>query len=168
MEEDDENSLNSGHSVPTKSLGSRSDNRFKPPLPLSPKPSISSGGRERLSESEDSTALAGRLTETDESVHASLDVTSADEVPELQSGVEEDDCVIGSPSVGGGWEVARRFNMKKQTVDSVFDQVAAIMNAEQLVAGTKAKEFKCKGSTGNKFDDATHIAGFGRTHVRMV
>ena len=101
MQEDVEISSKSGHSVPSKSLASRSDNRIKEPLPLFSKPSVSSGGRERLSESEDSTALAGRITETDESVHASLDVTSADEVTESQSGVEEDDCVIGSPSAGG-------------------------------------------------------------------
>ena len=43
-----------------------------------------------MSESEDSTALAGRLTETDESVCASREVTSADEVAGSQSAVEVD------------------------------------------------------------------------------
>ena len=44
-----------------------------------------------MSESEDSTAFAGRLTETDESVCASREVTSADEVAGSQSAVEVDD-----------------------------------------------------------------------------
>jgi len=48
------------------------------------------GSRDRMSESEDSTALAGRLTETDESVCASREVTSADEVAGSQSAVEVD------------------------------------------------------------------------------
>ena len=58
-----------------------------------------------MSESEDSTALAGRLTETDESVCASREVTSADEVAGSQSAVEvdgsehwsESDLVISNP-----------------------------------------------------------------------
>ena len=48
-----------------------------------------------MSESEDSTALAGRLTETDESIRASRDVTSADEVAGSQSAVEVDALNIG-------------------------------------------------------------------------
>ena len=48
-----------------------------------------------MSESGDSTALAGRLTETDESVCASREVTSADEVAGSQSAVEIDALNIG-------------------------------------------------------------------------
>ena len=69
-----------------------------------------------MSESEYSTALARRLTETDESVCASREVTSADEVAGLQSSVEvdgsehwsESDLVLSYPIVvkraNGQWE----------------------------------------------------------------
>ena len=72
MEIDDEDAFDGkrGDTARSSSVPWKSDKRFKAPQPLSPIQNAGVGSRDRMSESEDSTALAGRLTETDESVCA--------------------------------------------------------------------------------------------------
>ena len=94
---DDEDAFDGkrGDTARSSSVPWKSDKTFKAPQPLSPMQNAGVGSRDRMSESEDSTALAGRLTETDESVCASREVTSADEVAGSQSAVEVDALNIG-------------------------------------------------------------------------
>ena len=58
---------------------SKSDAQFVPPRPMTPKKD-KPPGRDRLTDSENSTAVAANLTETDGSALTSRDITSAEEV----------------------------------------------------------------------------------------
>ena len=70
----------------------------------------------RLSESEESTAVAGRIAETDESATPSRDVTDLDEQPGSVADLwTESDSVFGTP--GAVWETAGRWNLALVTMD---------------------------------------------------
>ena len=83
--EDDDFVDKSSQGSASKSKGAKDDSKFVHPLPLSPKPTGKSSGPERVSESEDSTAVSGRNTETDESYQNSHDVTSEEDLLGLHS-----------------------------------------------------------------------------------
>ena len=144
---------------------SKSDQKFKAPQPLSPRKNVACASHDRVSESEDSTAVAGRLTETDESVRASQDATSTDDVA---GGGEDDNCFIVSPGSSATWECVRRFNMGRETEGAVFDMVSTIFNQEMMVAGTPCVVIKRADIEGDPFDKCTRICGFGRSHVSII
>jgi len=165
MDDDDDFVYKPAKAAPAASVASKTDQKFKAPEPLSPRKNVACGSRDRVSESEDSTAVAGRLTETEESVRASQDITSTDDVT---GGGEDDDCVIASPSSSATWECVRRFNMGRETEGAVFDMVSTILNQEQMVAGTPCTVIKRAEIAGDPFDTSTRICGFGRSHVRII
>ena len=71
-------------SGPKSKSVSKSDAKFVQPHPVTRKKDRAPGN-ERVSESENSTAVAGQLIETDESALPSREVTSAEEVIASQS-----------------------------------------------------------------------------------
>jgi len=165
MDDDDDFVYKPAKAAPAASVASKTDQKFKAPEPLSPRKNVACGSRDRVSESEDSTAVAGRLTETEESVRASQDITSTDDVT---GGGDDDDCVIASPSSSETWECVRRFNVGRETEGAVFDMVSTILNQEQMVAGTPCTVIKRAQIAGDPFDTSTRICGFGRSHVRII
>ena len=80
---------------------SKSDAKFALPRPVTPKRD-KPPARDRVSESDNSTAVAGNLTETDESALTSRDITSAEDILGSQSEcVTEEDSLLSSPS----WQI---------------------------------------------------------------
>ena len=61
----------SSHDCASKSKGGKDDSKFVCPLPVTPKAKEKSSGRKRVSESDDSTAVAGNLIKTDDSLQPS-------------------------------------------------------------------------------------------------
>ena len=57
---------------------SRDDGKFVRPLPVTPKAKEKSSGRKRVSESADSTTVAGKLIKTDDCQQPSRDVSSTE------------------------------------------------------------------------------------------
>ena len=55
------------------------DGKFVRPLPVTTKAQEKSSGRKRVSETDDSTAVAGKLIKTDDSQQPSRDVSSAED-----------------------------------------------------------------------------------------
>ena len=58
---------------------SRDDGKFVRPLPVTTKAQEKSSGRKRVSETDDSTAVAGKLIKTDDSQQPSRDVSSTED-----------------------------------------------------------------------------------------
>ena len=109
MDDDNLASKRSKLSAESKAEDEISAKRFKHPLPLSPRQTERLTSSMRLSESEESTVVAGRITETDESATPSRDVTDLDEqtgsVADL--GTVSDSVFSSSCAV---WGTARRWN----------------------------------------------------------
>ena len=136
------------------------------PRPLSPRTTGKVIGATRLSESEESTVVAGR-TETDESATHSRELTSADDLHGSQSTADlgtESDSVGGSAS----WDMARKWTLNDCADAMIVAEISAIMKTEMQIAG----KFP---SLTNKFRNgkgtlihAANICGFGRSHVSMV
>ena len=77
---------------------SMDDGKFVRPLPVTTKAKEKSSGRKRVSETDDSTAVAGKLIKTDDCQQPSRDVSS----PEDQKGsqlecAKKEDSLFGSP-----------------------------------------------------------------------
>ena len=90
---------------------SRSEAQFVPPRPVTPRKEKSYG---RVTDSENSTAVAGNLTETDDSAVSSRDITSAEEVIGSHSECPtEEDSLFSSPSSGKPeqWELVKTCNI---------------------------------------------------------
>ena len=63
---------------------SRDDGKFVRPLPVTPKAKEKSSGRKRVSETDDSTAVAGKLIKTDDCQQPSRDVSSTEDQKDSQ------------------------------------------------------------------------------------
>ena len=82
-----------------------------PPRPVIPKKEKPSG---RVTDSENSTAVASNLTETDDSAVPSRDITSAEEVVGSHSECPtEEDSLFSSPSSGKPeqWELVKKMDL---------------------------------------------------------
>ena len=62
----------------SKSKGAKDDIMFVRPLPVTPKAKEKSSGRKRVSESADSTTVAGKLIKSDDCQQPSRDVSSTE------------------------------------------------------------------------------------------
>ena len=62
----------------SKLKGAKDDSKFVRPLPVTPKAKEKSSGRKRVSESADSTTVAGKLIKTDDCQQPSRDVCSTE------------------------------------------------------------------------------------------
>ena len=136
--DEDAPTLKDSHSIAaSKSAGVQDEHIFVYLLPLSPKPKGKLSGSKQLSKSEDSTAVAGRLSETDESYQPSRDVTSADDLPGSQSAPKcwtEEDSLFGSQGNSARWELAKQWELQKCTGDAVFHETLQIMKVEMMLA----------------------------------
>ena len=84
MDDDDFVEELSQKSTSKAKCASKSDAQFVPPRPVTPREDKPSG-RDRMTDSENSTAVAANLTETDDSALTSRDITSAEDVVGSQS-----------------------------------------------------------------------------------
>ena len=176
MDQDDQSLNDSVCNPVSKCAGVRDAKKFVHPGPMSPSLRGKSFGRERVSELEDSAAVAGKLTQTDVSFYPSCDVSIADEVQGSKFAVcsaldcpAEEESPFGSPCPGSksGWELVRRWDMGKHTGDSVFLEITHMMLVvEQRIAG-KDVCTNMYNETGAGLFNATHISGFERSHVRV-
>ena len=77
--------------------------------------------RERVSESENSTAVAANVTKTDESTRTSRDIPSAEDVLGSQSEcATEEDSLLSSPSPGKPeqWELVKTWIRSGSSIDT--------------------------------------------------
>ena len=148
---------------------SRSDAKFAPPRPVTPKKDRVVV-RERVSESENSTAVAGNVTETDESTLTSGDITSAEDVLGSQSEcATEEDSLLSSPSPGKPkqWELVKTWIRSGYSMDTIFGEIVTICKAEQAAAGCVKSKNLFTPEEGHILFRARNIAGFSRSHVRL-
>ena len=76
---------------------SRDDGKFVRPLPVTTKAQEKSSGRKRVSETDDSTAVAGKLIKTDDSQQPSRDVSSTEDQKGSQlECAKKEDSLFGS------------------------------------------------------------------------
>ena len=123
-----------------------------------------------MSESENSTAVAGNVTETDESTLTSRDITSAEEVLGSQSKcATEEESLRRSPSPGKPeqWELVKTWIRSGYSIDTIFGEIVAICKVEQLAAGCVKSKNLFDGDTGHILFRCKNIAGFSRSHVRL-
>ena len=126
------------------------DGEFRVPMSPIPKAKAAQRIRSVTSESEESTAVAGKTTEADDlhpGSQASVDVTCADEA--ACSDGEDTDCVLGSPD--SGWEVCKLFDQRKQTEVEFFVEISHIMKSKQWVAGRCKLEARFKDAKAKPF-----------------
>ena len=127
MEDDDFVDKSSQGSASQSKSVLKDDGKFVQPHPVTPKKDRGSG-RQRVSESDNSTAVAGNLTETDELVLPSREVTSAEEVIASQSEcATEEDSLFSSPSPGRPekWELVKTFIVSRYSIDTIFVDITA-------------------------------------------
>ena len=130
--------------------GLKPDDDFVVPMSPKPKGKVVHRNRSVASESEESTAVAGKTTEADDlhpGSQASVDVTCADEA--ACSDGEDTDCVLGSPD--SGWEVCKLFDQRKQTEVEFFVEISHIMKSKQWVAGRCKLEARFKDAKAKPF-----------------
>ena len=148
---------------------SKSDSPFVPPRPVTPRKDKPSG-RDRMTNSENSTAVAANLTETDDSALTSRDITSAEEVVGSQSECPtEEDSLLSSPSPGKPeqWELVKTWIRSGYSIDTIFNEIVTICKAEQAAAGCVKNENLFTAEEGHVLFRARNIAGFSRSHVRL-
>ena len=123
------------------------------------------GLREHMSESENSTAVAGNVTETDESSMTSRDITSAEDVLGSQSEcVTEEESLLSSPSPGKPeqWELVKTWIRSSYSIETIFNEIETICKAEQAAAGTVKIENSFTTEEGHILYRAKNIAFHSR------
>ena len=82
----------------SKSKGGKDDSKFVHPLTVTTKAKENSSGRKRVSESDDSTTVAGKLIKTDDYLQPSREVSSTEDQKgsQLECATEED-CPFSGP-----------------------------------------------------------------------
>ena len=145
---------------------SKSDAQFVPPRPVTPRKEKPSG---RVTDSENSTAVASNLTETDESSLLSREITSAEEVVWSQSCPTEEDSLFSSQSSGKPeqWELVKTWIRSGYSIDTIFEEIVAICKVEQAAAGCVKSENLFTPEKGHILFRCRNIAGFSRSHVKL-
>jgi len=146
---------------------SRSDAQFVAPRPVTPRKEKTSP---RVTDSENSTAVAGNLTETDDSALPSRDITSAEEVVGSHSECPtEDDSLFSSPTSAKPeqWELVKTWIRSVYSINTIFEEIVAMCKVEQLAAGCVKSENLFDADTGHVQFRCKHISGFSRSHVRL-
>ena len=164
---DDDNFVEEGIPKTTSKAKSvsRSDAQFVPPRPVPPKKEKPSA---RVTDSENSTDVAGNLTETDDSALPFRDITSAEEVVgSFSECPTEDDSLFSSPTKPEQWELVKTWIRSVYSIDTIFEEIVAICKVEQLAAGCVKSENLFDADTGHVLFRCKHISGFSRSHVRL-
>ena len=113
-------------SISKAKSNSRSDAHFVQPRPVPLKKEKPSA---RVTDSENSTAVAGNLTETDDSALPSRDITSAEEFVGSHSECPtEEDSLFSSPSSAKPeqWELVKTWIRSVYSIDTIFGEIVAI------------------------------------------
>ena len=146
---------------------SKSDAQFVPPRPVTPRKEKPSGS---VTDSENSTAVASNLTETDESALPSRDITSAEVVLGSQSECPtEEDSLLSSPSSGKPehWELVKTWIRSGYSIDTIFNEIVTMCKVEQTAAGCVKSENPFTPEKGHILFRCKNIAGFSLSHVRL-
>jgi len=120
----------------SKSKGGKDDSesKFVRPLPVTPKAKKKSSGRKRVSESVDSTTVAGKLIKTDDYLQPSRVVSRTEDQKGSQlECATEVDCLFGSPGSKLHRELAK--NRSICCKEAIYYDFSNIMKIVMMVAG---------------------------------
>ena len=146
---------------------SRSDAKFAIPRLVTPK-KVKAPVRDRALESKNSTAVAGNLTETDESARTSRDITSAEDVMDSQSECDtEEESLLSSPSPGKSEqrELIKTWIRTGYSIEAIFNEIVTICKTEQSASGYVKLENIFSAEDGHILFRAKNITGYSRSHV---